>query len=329
MAQRRASKISGEVRAQKKRLLFFDIIRILCVAVIIYDHTQYDLIQGFNKFFFSDGYGPFYIFTSGLQGYAVYGMIFVSGAVLEYNYQSISRVSEYLQFIFKRFIRLYPAFWMSLILGIILVPALFFGNPLGVLFEFTGFYIVLGKGSGIVNSMGWFIATIFCLYLLYPALTNIVRKYHLWALAVMCIISWGLRSLVLSNNLIPMDLFWRWFPLFNVFEFCLGIYIVQRTWYPVKENTYPIIRRLADLSFYAFLFHVIVIRVFFPQPADILQPLIAFDHAIALNNLAIGYTLYYVQMLAAIIIISWIVMILDNRIQHWIMRQERVKRFMS
>jgi len=328
MKQRRASKNTGEVPQKKDRILFFDIVRILCVAVIVYDHSRYNLVEGFNQLLFSDGYGPFSIFTSGLQGYAVYGMIFVSGAVLEYNYQGIDRVFDYSRFIFRRFIRLYPAFWMSLILGILLFPAVFQKDIPGALFEFTGFYIILGQGSGVINSMGWFIAAIFSLYLLFPWLSRFVRKYQLSAILGLCLISWGMRSLVLTYDLVPLDLFWRWFPLFNAFEFCLGIYIVQMRWYPRKENIYPVVRTLSDLSFYVFLFHVIIIHVFLLD-VEQLRPLISFDNMLAMNNLYIGYTLYYLQMMAAILVISWIAMKADTRLQAWILQRESVRKFLG
>jgi len=55
MVKLKSSKNSRVNPIKKKRLLFFDIIRILCIAAIVYDHSRYDLIQGFNLFFFSDG----------------------------------------------------------------------------------------------------------------------------------------------------------------------------------------------------------------------------------------------------------------------------------
>jgi peptidoglycan/LPS O-acetylase OafA/YrhL len=327
MKQHRSLK-TGDGAKKNDRILFFDIIRIICVAVIVYVHSQYNLVPWFNQLFFSDGYGPFSLFTSGLQGYAVSGMIFVSGAVLEYNYRGLERLSEYQQFVFKRFIRLYPAFWMSLILGIIAFPIVLQNNLLGALFEFSGFYVILGKGPGVINFMGWFIATIFSLYVLFPYLSRFVRKYQLTAIIVLCILSWGFRSIVLTYDLIPLDLFWRWFPLFNAFEFGLGIYIVQNRWYPKKENIYPVIRKLSDLSFYVFLFHVIIIQVFLLD-VDKLQPLVAFDHGIAMNNLYISYTIYYVQMMVSILTVSWIAMQADKRVQRWILQRESVKKFLS
>jgi peptidoglycan/LPS O-acetylase OafA/YrhL len=328
MKPRKSSKTPEGETKKKDRILFFDLLRIACVAVIVYVHSQYNVVEAINRFLFSDGYGPLNIYPSGLQGFAIYGMIFVSGAVLEYNYRGLDRVSGYAQFIFKRFIRIYPAFWMSLILGILLFPLVLQNHLYGALFEFTGYYVILGKGPGLINEMGWFIAAIFSLYLLFPYLSAFVRKYQLYALVVLCLVSWGLRSVVLTYSLVPLDQFWRWFPLFNAFEFCLGIYLVQNRWYPMTENVYPAVRRLSDLSFYVFLFHVIIFRVFLLD-VEQLRPLISFDTMLAMNNLYVGYTIYYLQMMLAALIVSWIAMEADAGIQRWILQRESVKKFLG
>jgi len=257
----------------------------------------------------------------------VYGLIFISGAVLEYNYNDIKQFTGYLQFVLKRFIRLYPAFWMSLLLGILTFPALLQNNVPGAILEFTGYFVILGKNP-VINNMGWFIAAIFSLYLIFPVLSRFIRKYQLTGLLGLCVLSWGLRSIVLTYDLIPLDVFWRWFPLFNAFEFSLGIYIVQNRLYPKKENIYPSVRKCSDLSFYVFLFHVIIIRVFILDIKQ-LRPLTSFDNLIAMNNLNIGYTIFYLQMLAAVLIVSWIAMATDLRIQKWILEQESIKKFLS
>ena len=263
----------------RDRILAFDIIRILCVAIIVYDHSRFVGIAWFNNLLFPDGMGPFNIYTNGLQGYAVYGMILISGAVLEYNYQGLEKLHGYLQFLFRRFIRLYPAFWMSLILGLIAFPAVWQNNLPSLLFEFTGFFVVLGQGSGNINNMGWFIATIVSLYILFPWFSKIIWKYGLGALVGFCLMSWGLRYF--TYNIVPLDLFWRWFPLCNAFEFCLGIYIVQTGLYPKKANTSAVIKELSDLSYYVFLFHTMVI---FYMLRILFLPLANLDLTLTLHN---------------------------------------------
>ncbi len=310
----------------RQRILFFDIIRILCVGIIVYDHSRWDLIPGINQFFFPEGSGPFNIYTSGLQGYAVFGMILVSGAVIEYNYQGLEKLHGYLTFLFRRFIRLYPAFWMSLILGLILTPALWSDRLPGLIFEFTGFFVILGLGLGNINIMGWFIATMVCLYLLFPLFSKIIRDYGIIALAGFCIMSWGLRFLIITYNIVPLNYFWRWFPLCNAFEFCLGIYIVQKSLFPKTINTSPIIRELSDVSYYVFLFHILIIGIFSNY---LLFPLGRFDVALALNNAYVADLLFYLQMMATVLIASWVIMKIDTRFRSWILQRDAVRNFLQ
>lgn len=317
---------TGGTPQTRPRILFFDIIRILCVGIIVYDHARWDLIPGINQFFFPDGYGPFNLYTSGLQGFAVCGLIFVSGAVIEYNYQGLEKLHGYLTFLFRRFIRLYPAFWMSLILGLILTPALWSEKLSGLLFEFTGFFVILGVGLGNINIMGWFIATMVCLYLIFPWFSKIIRSYGITALAGFCIMSWSLRFLLITFNHAPSNFFWRWFPLCNAFEFCLGIYIVQSGLFPKKTTTSPVIRELSDMSYYVFLFHILVVGIF---STYLLFPLGRFDVALALNNLYVADLFFYVQMMATVLVVSWVIMKIDTRLRSWIMERDVVRNFLN
>jgi len=315
-----------EKSIKQRRILFFDLIRILCIAIIVYDRARFDLITPFNQFFFPDGYGPFSIYTNGLQGYAVFGMIFVSGAVLEYNYTGIGNLTEYFRFLFRRFIRLYPAFWMSLIFCLVLFPVIWQDHLPGVLFEFTGFFVILGQGAGILNPMGWFIAAIVSLYILFPWFSKVIRKYGPGSLLGFLLISWGLRSLIMTCNPGVPELFWRWFPLCNAFEFCLGIYIVRNGWFPKKENISPLARSLSDLSYYVFLFHIAVLWLFLFY---LVSPLVQFDYLLAPENAVLFATIFYCQRALAIIFISWIVMKTDTRLRTWLLRQDAIRVFLK
>ena len=334
MKRQKERKISEQPQ-KRERILAFDIVRILCIAIIVYDHSRLFIIPGINQFFFSDGMGPFNIYTNGLQGYAVYGLILISGAVLEYNYQGIEKLHGYLQFLFRRFIRLYPAFWMSLIFGLILfavsspviLPVVWLNSIPSILFEFTGFFVVLGQGPGNINNMGWFIATIVSLYILFPLFSKIIRRYGLRALVGFCLMSWGLRYLILTYNIIPVNLFWRWFPLCNAFEFCLGIYIVQASLYPKNVNTSPIIRELSDISYYIFLFHSLVIIAFEKYFSYHNSSLAVLDLFITSYNKDVASTVMYLLMMVVVIVVSWIVMKIDTRLRSWITKQDAIRNF--
>jgi peptidoglycan/LPS O-acetylase OafA/YrhL len=299
----------------KKRLLFFDILRILCVALIYYDHFNIPLLTSFNSIFFSDGFFFFNIYPKSLGLIALYGMFFISGAVLAYNYKKIISFSDYRKFLYKRFIRLYPAFWMSLLLGIVLVPAVLKQSIFTLFFEFIGFFISIGTGSGIINEVGWFIGAIFILYMLFPVLYRIIEKYGLSALLILLIISYSSRSILITYNpLQTMTDLWRWFPICNLFEFCLGIYIIQNKLYPGKINDSPIIRQLAELSFYVFLFHVIIIHAILNYVYTNVSPTV--------GGLAFGVTLY-VLTIVIILCVSWLAMMIDRKIQKKLLATDR------
>ncbi|MFA4848990.1 MAG: acyltransferase [Methanoregula sp.] len=318
------SKISKNTSNQTDRILFFDILRICFVALIVYGHSQFFSFP-LNSILYRDGNTPFNLYPLGLTGISVYGMIFVSGAVLEYNYKGIERFSEYVKFLVKRCIRLYPAFWMSLILGIILFPVVLNAGFCNVIFEFTGFYIILGQGPGNINIMGWFIAAIMSLYLLFPLLSKIVKKYQFSSIIVFLLVSFLCRFLLITYNVVPIDRFFMWFPLCNLFEFGLGIYIVQNKLYPQNVTNHPLIRQLSDLSYYVFLFHMVIISVFMTYTVNNIK---IFD-IFAFNPKIISYLCDYCVMMATVLLVSWVAMMLDQRIQKKISASNMMKKIMK
>ncbi len=305
------------------RILFFDILKIFFIAIIVYDHSQFSIIPWFNNIFFSEGQNLFNIYSNGITSLAVYGMFFISGAVLEYNYKRIENFLGYKKFLFKRFTRLYPAFWMSLLFGLVVFITIAFqleyiiirNNLSKILFEYTGFYIVLGMGPGFINNMGWFIAAIVSLYILFPFLSKIVKKYQLTAILAFSLVGFVSRYLFYTYSGIFPELLWYWFPLCNLFEFSLGIYVVQNQFFPKNKNKYPIILQLVDLSFYVFLFHMLIIwgiARFLPTTGPL-----------------IFVCLVYVGMWGIVFVVCWIIMIIDKQIQQTIRQNEKIKKFLQ
>jgi peptidoglycan/LPS O-acetylase OafA/YrhL len=316
---------------EKKRVLFFDILRILCVAIILYAHNRLIYLGSINSVFFADGYLPLNIYSNGLQGWAVYGLIFVSGAVLQLNYSRVDKAFRYSIFVVKRAVRLYPAFWLSLIFGLAIniilslsiAVDILSANLFPILFEYTGFYVILGRGPGFINEMGWFIAAILCLYLLYPYLAGLVQKYRLAAVAACLLITLVSRSLLLTYSASFPDLLWRWLPICNLFEFVLGMYIVQVNWYPKNEVDYPLIHELAELSFYVFLFHGIVITTI-RLPFAIFTDTYEFFTHILPGNQDAGIILLYCFMTAVVLGISYLALLADRRIQRFIRQRNLI-----
>jgi peptidoglycan/LPS O-acetylase OafA/YrhL len=319
-------------RIKRGRIVFFDLLRIFFIALIVYGHYYFAFLPGINALLFRDGFIPGGIYPLGLNLIAVYGMICISGAVLEYQYPRIEGYLEYTKFIFLRFIRLYPAYWLSLLLAIMLPPWVYPHGLFSIFVEFTGFFFLLGMGPGYLNIMGWFIGTIFCLYLLFPLLSGIVKKYQLWSLFAFLLVSYASRSLLLTYAPgLNSYLLYRWLPITNLFEFCLGIYLVQKAIYPKNEEAYPVIQKLSEFSFYVFLFHIVVISAFV-YDFGMNGPFIN-SYLQTMGNLTddyvLTYSLWYLITMAMVLLVSWCSMVIDGKIQRAIFGNTRVRRFLA
>lgn len=303
------SRKPSEIKQISDRIVFFDILRILFISFIVYGHMHV-LNNPWLNALFQDGYTPFSIYPISLGTLALYGMFFISGAVIEYHYKKIKNASEHREFLFRRFIRLYPAFWMSLIFGILLFPSYLQAGMLPIIIEFSGFYSFIGPGLGLINQMGWFIGAVVCLYIVYPWITKILEKHGFTALVIIMIISFSTRVYLLTINPLQIPEMFKWFPLCNLFEFCLGIYIVKKKWYPVIPGEFPTLRKLSELSFYVFLFHVIIIKEFLGLNFPSYIP----------NQWVILF--FY----ATVLIISGVAMVFDKQIQNAVFRNCWVKK---
>ena len=251
---------------KKDRLLIFDILRICSVFLIVAGHLAWgytylgESIAHIVSFLFTGG-TFWFVFQTHLGMIAVYILIFVSGAVLEYNYQSVTNFSDTMRFYIKRILRIYPAYWMSLFLGIAIAPGLL-NEPFSYLFlQFIGIQTITGDLlHNPINPMGWFIGVIICLYLLFPFLSMAIKKHPYVSLLVVTIISFILRLIfIYFPNHFPFGYFpERWFPLCSLFEFCLGIFVVRLSLYPKWVNKSNTIKFLSDISFYVFLTHFVL-----------------------------------------------------------------------
>jgi peptidoglycan/LPS O-acetylase OafA/YrhL len=248
------------------RILFFDLWRIIAISLVVVQHTA----GTFNLNWLTATYGPLGRISgiTGLGGnlgnIGVELFIILSGCVLEYQYGAKVRAGllDLYQFIRKRILHLYPAYWMSLILALVLTPSLFSIGIPEILKAASGFWIFQTTGSGIpgivqpINPLGWFIGLIITLYLMYPMLSDFLAQYK-WAL--FWIFAGSVTARVILLLLFPTGNEWYWFPLSRMFEFSLGIWLVQEGWYWKTESTNRIITYASALSFPVFLTHYLFI----------------------------------------------------------------------
>ena len=147
----------------------------------------------------------------------------------------------------------------------------------------TGMYAFVGEWGGPINGVSWFIGLIVVLYLMYPHIMRSIEKHGIYALFAILVISVWSRWFFGHEAGRPME----WFPLCRVFEFGLGIFIVEKGIYPKTLTTSKAISILSNLSFYVFLIHFPLLFV-------------------AKNNL--------VLYLMLVMLVSYILYILDVRV---------------
>ena len=230
-----------------------DIIRISCILLIGAEHIgQRQNIWPLNFVY------PTPIINIGVGGVAVWILIFVSGASLAISHSTVKVFSNLKGFYIGRLLRIYPAFWISMALPIIIVPAILnkinWTNIIPVLAGFTAF---AGNWGEPINGIYWFIGLIVCLYLLYPFLSKFIDWNPVAAMVALILIS-GFSVLLVTHfsTISPFDNNGiRWFPLCNLAFFGAGIFYIRTGLYPKITTSSVIIPYLAGLSFFIFLYH--------------------------------------------------------------------------
>ena len=268
----------------KDRLLFFDLLRVGSVALIILAHLSKSFGHPIN--------------ILGVIGVAI--LIFISGAVLEYSQKRLETTDDIATFYVKRLFRIYPAFWMSFLLGLLFIPKGYDLSPVRIMVEFTGFTAWTGYWGGLINSVGWFVGLIITLYFLYPFLSASIRKYPVLMLVLIAGVEITARYAISAGmspdlGLLPE----RWLPFCNFLEFGLGIWIVQRGIYPKQTYDNPALRAAADISFYVFLIH-------YP-----LLPL--------LGMLQAPFVVLLLEYALVVLAVSFTAMAIDNKIQKYLL----------
>jgi peptidoglycan/LPS O-acetylase OafA/YrhL len=256
----------------KQRLIFFDILRILAICLVLVSHiTIVSGIAGLTDFRITWDYlignslHPLIgdITYLGIGNIEVFIFLIISGAVLELNKKKISDISSYLRFEGHRLLRLYPAYWMSLLFGIMVMLLVNANANLGnLLWQFSGFNAITGGWSGPINGVTWCIELFVVFYLLYPFISKAIQSNPFLTMAILIVVNLcSLLCLYGFSAYNPVTSPARWFPLGFIAWFGLGIFIVNRSWYPKATDKTGIISYLGELSFYVFLFHYLIIGI--------------------------------------------------------------------
>jgi peptidoglycan/LPS O-acetylase OafA/YrhL len=247
------------------RNIGLDLLRGGAIVLLLLAHIGQSIDSPLGRFF---GIPHFYHVSLG--GLAVTIFLLLSGVVLQmqYGHKSIN----YPQFLAKRWLRIYPVYYLSLIFGFVVyclrsqqkqgsIVAGLTKLGLGdVVLGLTGTYAFVGKWGGPFVGTSWFLALIMSLYMLFPLLSRMMRQRPQTTIELLLVISVLSRLFLGQHDVLPMRPL-DWFPLCRLFEFGLGMYLVRvvpvRQWPQLHwlEPVAPMIAFASEISFPLFLIH--------------------------------------------------------------------------
>jgi peptidoglycan/LPS O-acetylase OafA/YrhL len=264
------------------RILIFDIGRIIAIILVVAEHMALPGILSIGALNQSYGIAGF---EGNIGNWGVILFILISGCALEYTYgkkiRDVASKFNYRLFIEKRLLRIYPAYWFSILLALLFNIGLLsklgwieYVRTLSGFYAFTTISIPqISALGGPINAMGWFIGLIVCLYLLFPLISRFLTYAGFSGLTLIFFLSWFV-VISLPSGYVGLSSYW--FPLARLFEFSLGIYIVQMGFYLKTANNFKAIRFLSDLSFPVFLVHTSVLYILILAPHSYYENIILY-----------------------------------------------------
>lgn len=243
----------------KQRFLFFDLLKILAIILVVLVHIpsmEHPNLSFLN--FKNNPIGIENIIMTHIGGWGVIFFLIVSGALIEYTEgQRLQNNFNYMDFIEKKLVRIYPAYWLSLVFAVVFNPEMLNFPLVEYLKPLTGFNNYFLECIPI-NPPGWFIGLILTMYLLYPMISKILRGYGFPSLFFIILLSYFIGMSFPGGD-------WGvkyWCPLTRLPAFALGIYIIQKGAYPKIETKSFIIKFLSELSFPIFLINYPLLKLF-------------------------------------------------------------------
>jgi len=157
----------------------FDVIRAVSALAIVLSHYSYT----FYEYAIRESGPEFLGFKNGDMGGIFVDIFFMlSGAALLYNHESFNSFKEVLLFYKKRWLSIFPAFYIAwtimYVINSLRVGSWFWGGPRKLfLLSFIGMDgYFLHLGMNYYNLGEWFLGAIILLYLLYPLLLFLWNK---------------------------------------------------------------------------------------------------------------------------------------------------------
>ncbi len=160
----------------KSKLLEFELLRTIAICLIIFYHLNGYII--YNVFWFQELVG---LFGLGL-------FTFISGFLIHYNNSNINSIKGFIYFFKKRIIRLFPLYWLALIIYIIsfsIIPFLIYPNPPNIInISFSNLFIHFIGAEGLLAPQFatpfftlYFIGIMMFYYCIYPFINQFSKTF--------------------------------------------------------------------------------------------------------------------------------------------------------
>ena len=278
-----------------------DVIRSVAIILVITAHIGQTTGSAVGYFF---GIPHFYYVSLGGIGVTIF--IVTSGLVSELQYGSASL--SYGRFMAGRFFRIYPDYYLSLLVGIAVYIYMYYPDlgeilsPSVWVCSITGLHAFCGQWGGPFVTTSWFIGLIMVLYLTFPYLSKSLKRHPHIIIITMLMVSIVSRIILGQYDILPkrpLD----WFPLCRIFEFSLGIYLAimikQGFWRCINGSKVvaSISQFIANISLPLFLVH---------------YPLLSIITFLA--NRGIPQSIAIVVFLGISVCASWVILLVTNRL---------------
>lgn len=216
---KRNSSIKGRIEMKKQKIFYLDFIRVLSMFMIVtyhfYAHFAENNITGVTTLFANGRWG--------MIGVALFFMI--SGASLMYNYGQKLNIKTYVK---KRFIGIYPMFWLAYTLLFVYLFYQSKGVPTNaplykLLFSFFAMDGYLGCYTETIYLIGeWFLGCIIIIYMIFPLLRKSVNK-HPKITFVISTLFYVVVIMFYKNGIMPINQN----LVVSTYSFILGMYAIK------------------------------------------------------------------------------------------------------
>jgi len=155
-----------------QKLPEIDMLRIVSILIVVL-LIHIPLSYAYNFYLDLDQFGVFLVNNIGIY-VSMGSFVFVSGfgLYLNPNNRHINSTKKLLTFLKKRFIRIFPLYWIAIVLFLFFVGYLSI-DPLYLLFHFLGMQIIVAPYFGPPMLTLWFIGIIVIFYLIYVVLNSL------------------------------------------------------------------------------------------------------------------------------------------------------------